>query len=99
MDSIFPHLDSIVLDALVAALAKYHRKNQIVLYITIDSLTDAVGSHRNKSKYIHLLLPPLMTTLKALKDDYTDLIPLMKSLASVAKSVLSSFMRFFIDIS
>ncbi len=98
MDSIALHLDSMV-DALVAALAKYHRMNQIILYSTIDSLTDAGGSHRNTSEYIHLLLPLLMTTLKALKDDYTDLIPLMKSLASVAKAVLSSFMRFFIDIS
>ena len=63
---------------------------------TIESLTDAVGNHLNKPEYIHLLLPPLMTTLKALKDDDTDLLPLMKRLASVAKAVQSDFLRFYI---
>ena len=103
--ALFHILDSII-KALVDALAKYDRKNRITLYITIESLADAVDNHLSKhhrkslrrqttsTSFIHL--PSLMTTSKALKDEDTGLLPLMKCLASVAKAVQSGFLRFYI---
>ncbi len=81
----------------IAALAKYKRKNRIVLYSTIASLADAVGSHLNKEN-IQLLLTPLMDTWKALKDDDKDLLSLMKCLASVAKAVQLGFLCYYIMV-
>ncbi|XP_026739177.1 transportin-1 isoform X1 [Trichoplusia ni] len=83
-----------ILETLVYAFGKYQHKNLLILYDAIGTLADSVGHHLNKPEYINMLMPPLINKWNVLKDDDTDLFPLLECLSSVAIALQSGFLPY-----
>jgi transportin-1 len=60
------------------AFELYQRKNRLMLYDALRTLAGAVGSDLNKSEYISLLMPPLISKWNKLADNDTNLFPLLE---------------------
>ena len=71
-----PYLEP-VLRSLAFAFEKYQHNNILILYDAVGTLADAVGKALSDTKYVEILMPPLMNRIAKLKDDDPNLIPLL----------------------
>jgi len=83
-----------ILQTLVYAFNKYQHKNLLILYDAIGTLADSVGAFLNKTEYIEMLMPPLITKWNSLVDEDKDLFPLLECLSSVATALQSGFLPY-----
>ncbi|OMH86037.1 Transportin-1 [Zancudomyces culisetae] len=87
-----------VLQTLVAAFSTYHQRNLIILYDTIGTLADSVGSAL--TPHCSIIMPVLMDRLAVvstnlgLGDDVYDTYPLLECLSSISVALGSAFMPF-----
>ena len=82
-----------ILKTLVAALAKYQRKNLPLLYDVIATLAKSVGNDLlNEPEYINLLLPPLVINRRSLvPGDDGDLVKSIECLHWIARALQEGF--------
>ena len=86
-------MDAIV-ETVVAAFAKYQRKNLLLLYHVIATLAKSVGKEEmNKPEYINLLLPPIAINADAsnIPDDDGDLVKRMECLQRIVQALRTGF--------
>lgn len=72
-----PYLQPI-LNTLSGAFSKYQHRNLLLLYDTVGTLADVVGSALNTPQYIDIIMPPLISKWQEIADDSTDLFPLLE---------------------
>jgi len=80
-----------ILQNLMYAFGRYQAKNMLILYDTIGTLAEAVGSDLNKAEHVQVLMPPLMTKWNALRNDDRNIFPLLECLTSVAQALGMGF--------
>jgi len=85
-----PYIDPI-LSTLVQAFNKYQQKNLLNLYDAIGTLAETVKGHLNNTRYIDMLLPPLIAKWNSFRDDDPDLFPLLECLSCVTVALGSGF--------
>lgn len=78
----------------------YQRKNLIILYDCIQTFVEKMGYDliASNEKYVHILLPPLMTKWQELSDDDVALWPLLECMASVAATLREIFAPFAVQV-
>ncbi|OLY82423.1 Transportin-1 [Smittium mucronatum] len=91
-----PYIES-VLQTIIYAFSKYQHKNLIILYDSIGTLAEAVGSELAAPKYVEVLMPHMMARLSAIAtnfntgvDDY-DTFSFLECLSSIAIAYGPSF--------
>lgn len=67
----------VILNHLTRALRLYRNKNLRLLYDTIGTLAESVGSSLNEPACIAVLMPPLISRWNGLEDTDSDLFPLL----------------------
>lgn len=67
-----------ILKCLTAAFGIYQTKNLDILYDTLGTLADTVGSALNEPDYIQSIMPPLTEKWNGLSDSDTGLFPLFQ---------------------
>lgn len=85
-----PYLEP-VLRTLAAAFGKYQTKNLLILYDAIGTLADSVGNALNRTDYVDILMPPLISKWGESEDDDQQLIPLLECLSSVTIALGPAF--------
>ncbi|KAK4517537.1 uncharacterized protein ATC70_000876 [Mucor velutinosus] len=88
-----PYL-AMILNHLTRALRLYRNRNLRVLYDTIGTLAESVGSCLNEPNFIAVLMPPLISRWNGLTDTDSDLFPLLACLTDIATSLGSGFLPF-----
>lgn len=66
-----------ILNHLTRALRLYRNRNLRLLYDTIGTLAESVGSNLNEPNCIAVLMPPLISKWNRLEDTDSDLFPLL----------------------
>jgi len=89
-ESIFPYSKAI-LETTCTAFTFYQRSNIAFLYDLIGELSDALGHLIVNDELLRLMLPPLLTRWDSLKDDDTDIFPLLECLNNVAVALGPAF--------
>lgn len=82
------------LQAFVEALGKYQHKNLLVLYDSIGTLAESVGSALSSPEHCQIIVPPLLEKWNQIGDDDTDIFPLLECLSALCISAGSSFLPF-----
>jgi hypothetical protein len=67
----------VILNHLTRALRLYRTRNLRLLYDTIGTLAESVGSSLNEPGCIAVLMPPLISRWNGLEDTDSDLFPLL----------------------
>jgi hypothetical protein len=75
-EELVPYLP-VILNHLTRALRLYRTKNLRLLYDTIGTLAESVGSSLNEPACIAVLMPPLISRWNRLEDNDSDLFPLL----------------------
>ncbi|KAI8988345.1 armadillo-type protein [Mycotypha africana] len=88
-----PYL-SVILNHLTRALRLYRQRNLKLLYDTMGTLAESVGSSLNQSEFIAVLMPPLISKWNRLEDTDPDLFPLLMCLTHIASSLGTGFLPF-----
>jgi len=83
-----------ILQYLSSAFKKYHRKNLVILYDSISTLSDVVQQNLNQPELVSILMPPLIEKWNKLTNSDADLLPLLECLCSVATALKSGFLAF-----
>lgn len=80
--------------------ATYQRKNMIILYDCVQTFIEKMGYEVLSSDpaYINTILPSLLEKWQILKDDDTDLWPLLECMASVAATLQDLFAPYAIPV-
>ena len=81
-----PYL-SVILNHLTRALRLYRNRNLRLLYDTIGTLAESVGSSLNEPNFIAVLMPPLISRWNGLEDTDSDLFPLLGVCKKEGKNV------------
>lgn len=78
----------------------YQRKNMVTLYDCISTLVDKIGvsTFNTKPEYVSTLLPPLLHHWEALKDDDSELWPLLECMALVAAAMGEAFAPYAVPV-
>ncbi|CAH2355414.1 importin subunit beta-2 [[Candida] railenensis] len=78
----------------------YQRKNMIILYDCVQTFIEKMGYEVLSSdpSYINALLPSLLEKWHSLKDDDTDLWPLLECMASVAATLQDLFVPYAVPV-
>ncbi|KAI7892273.1 armadillo-type protein [Mucor mucedo] len=84
----------VILNHLTRALRLYRNKNLRLLYDTIGTLAESVGSSLNEPACIAVLMPPLISRWNGLQDTDSDLFPLLGCLTDIATSLGIGFLPF-----
>ncbi|GAA5796715.1 hypothetical protein HPULCUR_002090 [Helicostylum pulchrum] len=84
----------VILNHLTRALRLYRNKNLRLLYDTIGTLAESVGSSLNEPACIAVLMPPLISRWNGLEDTDSDLFPLLGCLTDIATSLGIGFLPF-----
>ncbi|OMJ20196.1 Transportin-1 [Smittium culicis] len=94
-----PYIENI-LETIIYAFSKYQHKNLIILYDSIGTLAEAVGSDLANPKYIEALMPHLMSRLATIStnfglghDDY-DTFSFLECLSSISIAYGPAFESF-----
>ncbi|KAL7309113.1 hypothetical protein PS15m_011232 [Mucor circinelloides] len=90
---LLPYL-AVILNHLTRALRLYRNRNLRLLYDTIGTLAESVGSSLNEPNFIAVLMPPLISRWNGLADTDSDLFPLLACLTDIATSLGSGFLPF-----
>ncbi|KAI7903492.1 armadillo-type protein [Cokeromyces recurvatus] len=88
-----PYL-KIILNHLSRALRLYKNRNLRLLYDTIGTLAESVGSSLNQPALIGVLMPPLISKWNKLNNTDSDLFPLLGCLTDIATSLGRGFLPF-----
>ncbi|KAI9484057.1 MAG: armadillo-type protein [Benjaminiella poitrasii] len=88
-----PYL-TIILNHLSRALRLYKNRNLRLLYDTIGTLAESVGSCLNEPALIAVLMPPLISKWNKLNNTDSDLFPLLGCLTDIATSLGRGFLPF-----
>ncbi|KAF5443757.1 hypothetical protein F2P56_036291 [Juglans regia] len=92
-EELAPRLE-IILQHLMCAFGKYQRRNLRIVYDAIGTLADAVGEELNQSKYLDILMPPLIAKWQQLSNSDKDIFPLLECFTSVAQALGNGFSQF-----
>ncbi|KAG0171138.1 hypothetical protein DFQ28_003896 [Apophysomyces sp. BC1034] len=90
---LIPYLQPILM-TLSAAFDRYQHRNLLLLYDTVGTLADVVGSALNTTEYIDIIMPPLIKKWGEIGDDNTDLFPLLECLSSITAALSKGFKPF-----
>lgn len=93
MESLVPFLDHIV-PVLSSAFKTYQKKNLIILYDALSTLAECVESALAETRYVDMIMQPLIEKWNSLADDDTGLFPLFECLSSVAIALGKAFLPF-----
>lgn len=88
--SIFPYSKAI-LETTEKAFSFYQKSNIAFLYDLIGSLSESLGHLIVNEELLRLMLPPLLTRWDSLKDDDTDIFPLLECLNNVSVALGPAF--------
>ncbi|KAI9258897.1 armadillo-type protein [Phascolomyces articulosus] len=88
-----PYLQPI-LATLSTAFDKYQHRNLLLLYDTVGTLADVVGSALNSPQFIEIIMPPLIKKWQEIPDESTDLFPLLECLSSITTALGTGFKQF-----
>ncbi|KAH8942177.1 hypothetical protein BDL97_14G084900 [Sphagnum fallax] len=92
-EELAPRLE-LILQHLMYAFGKYQRRNLRILYDAIGTLADAVGNELNNTKYLEILMPPLIAKWHKLPDSDKDLFPLLECFTSIAQALGPGFTQY-----
>ncbi|CAK9221083.1 unnamed protein product [Sphagnum troendelagicum] len=92
-EELAPRLE-LILQHLMYAFGKYQRRNLRILYDAIGTLADAVGNELNNTKYLEILMPPLIAKWQQLPDSDKDLFPLLECFTSIAQALGPGFTQY-----
>ncbi|CEP10171.1 hypothetical protein [Parasitella parasitica] len=84
----------VILNHLTRALRLYSNRNIRLLYDTIGTLAESVGSSLNEPNFIAVLMPPLISRWNSLADTDSNLFPLLACLTDIATSLGIGFLPF-----
>lgn len=76
-----------IIQGLGKAFTQYRSKNLLNLYDAVSTLAESAGSELNRTEYLEVLLPPLMSKYSSLANDDPDLIPILECLLPVASAM------------
>ncbi|KAI8353642.1 armadillo-type protein [Choanephora cucurbitarum] len=93
VEALDPYLPTI-LNHLARALRLYRHRNLRLLYDTIGTLAESVGSSLSKPACAAALISPLISKWNNLHDTDLDLFPLLSCLTDIATSVGQGFLPF-----
>lgn len=83
-----------VLQACMAAYAKYQAKNLLILYDALGTMAETLGRDLNKPEFINILLPPIVARWNQLHDDDTRLFPLLECMTFIVTALGDGFMQY-----
>ncbi|RCI00866.1 Transportin-1, partial [Rhizopus stolonifer] len=92
-EELVPYLP-VILNHLTRALRLYKNRNLRLLYDTIGTLAESVGSSLNEPACIAVLMPPLISRWNHLEDTDSNLFPLLGCLTDIATSLGVGFLPF-----
>ncbi|RCH86017.1 hypothetical protein CU097_003083 [Rhizopus azygosporus] len=84
----------VILNHLTRALRLYGNRNLRLLYDTLGTLAESVGSALNDPQCISVLMPPLISKWNSLVDTDHHLFPLLACLTDIATSLGTGFLPF-----
>ncbi|CBI18918.3 hypothetical protein VitviT2T_026981 [Vitis vinifera] len=92
-EELTPHV-AIILQHLLCAFGRYQKRNLRILYDAIGTLADAVGGELNQSRYLDILMPPLIAKWQLVSNSDKDLFPLLECFTSIAQALGTGFSQF-----
>jgi len=99
-DLMVPYLEPVFL-TLTKALEKYQTRALIILFDTIGSMADSIGPATGEGNLPRMYIPPLLLIWnnKAKVNPFDRmLLPLMESLASIAKNIAMNFQPWSLEV-
>lgn len=89
-----------LLDHFAKCFASYQRKNMLTLYDCVNTFVDKIGAEVfcRTPEYANTLLPPLFANWESLRDDDTDLWPLLECMSVVAAAMGEAFAPYAVPV-